>query len=87
MELTMKRTGPPPLAEPNVKLHHDGRDIFVIFNGLKIAKRGRPGTPDARRWVSIEPGYDVRERAGTLEVSVKEAECELSPFGKDEKLN
>jgi hypothetical protein len=37
----------------------DGNDIFVVFNGQKIAKRGRPGTPHAGRWVSLEPGFTV----------------------------
>jgi hypothetical protein len=22
----------------------DGKEVFVVFNGVKIAKRGRPGT-------------------------------------------
>jgi hypothetical protein len=37
----------------------DGRGVFVACDGLKIAKRGRPGTPQARTWVSLEPGWRV----------------------------
>jgi hypothetical protein len=40
-------------------IESDGRDLFVIFNGVKIAKRGQPDTPQAGQWVSLEPGYTV----------------------------
>jgi hypothetical protein len=36
-----------------------GGDLFMILDGVKIAKRGRPGTPQAKHWVSLEPGYTV----------------------------
>jgi hypothetical protein len=29
----------------------DGDDLFVIIDGGRIAKRGRPGTPQAKTWV------------------------------------
>jgi hypothetical protein len=41
------------------KIESDGRDLFVIFNGIKIAKRGYPDTPQAGQWVSLEPGFVV----------------------------
>jgi hypothetical protein len=40
-------------------IENDGADVFVTFNGVRIAKRGKPQTPQARMWVSIEPGYTV----------------------------
>jgi hypothetical protein len=40
-------------------IENDGSDVFVTFNGVRIAKRGKPETPQARTWVSIEPGYTV----------------------------
>lgn len=36
-----------------------GDDIFIVFDGMKIAKRGYPGTPQAMTWVSLEPGWQV----------------------------
>jgi len=39
----------------------DGEDIFLFADGLKIAKRGHPETAEANTWVSLEPGYIVRE--------------------------
>jgi hypothetical protein len=37
----------------------DGKDIFVIVDGVKIAKRGHPGTPEAGTWISLRPGWAV----------------------------
>jgi hypothetical protein len=41
------------------KIAGDGHDMFVIADGVKIAKRGHPGTPYAKTWVSLEPGWTV----------------------------
>jgi hypothetical protein len=35
----------------------DDEDCFLFVDGLKIAQRGRPGTPQADTWVSLEPGW------------------------------
>lgn len=43
-----------------LELMYDGVDIFVIFDGVRIAKRGRPESPQAGTWVSLEPGWEVR---------------------------
>jgi hypothetical protein len=40
-------------------IESDGRDLFVVFDGKRIAKRGHPGTPQAKTWVSLEPGFEV----------------------------
>jgi hypothetical protein len=41
------------------RLVSDGRDLFLIFECVKIAKRGRPGTPQADTWIVLEPGFAV----------------------------
>jgi hypothetical protein len=46
----------------------DGNDLFIVFKGVKIAKRGEPGTPHAGTWISLEPGYVVRDRKGAIVV-------------------
>jgi hypothetical protein len=34
--------------------------MFVVRNGKKIAKRGHPGTLQAKKtWISLEPGWQV----------------------------
>ena len=44
---------------PSLEIQFDGTDLYVVFNGVRIAKRGAKGTPQARTWVSLEPGYRV----------------------------
>jgi hypothetical protein len=41
----------------------DGRAdmIYVVWDGQRIAYRGLPGTPQARTWVSMVPGYEVTD--------------------------
>jgi hypothetical protein len=41
------------------KIESDGEDLFVVYDGVRIAKRGRPGTPQAGTWVSLKPGWSV----------------------------
>jgi hypothetical protein len=36
-----------------------GSDIFIVCDGVRIARRGYPGTPQAGTWVSLGPGYRV----------------------------
>jgi hypothetical protein len=45
-------------------LEPDGSDLFVTMDGKRVAKRGRPGTPQAGTWISLEPGIVV---GGTVE--------------------
>jgi hypothetical protein len=37
----------------------DRGDLLMLLDGVKIAKRGRPGTRQAGQWVSLKPGYTV----------------------------
>jgi hypothetical protein len=43
-------------------IESDGTNVFVIYDGKRIAKRGHPDTPQAGTWVSIEPGYTVWDK-------------------------
>ena len=36
-------------------------DMYLIFDGRRIAKRGKPGTLHAMTWISLEPGVVVRD--------------------------
>jgi hypothetical protein len=38
-----------------------GTTIYIRFDGRRIAYRGKPNTPQAKTWVSMVPGYEVRE--------------------------
>ena len=49
----------------------EGNEVFVVADGVKIAKRGHPGTPQAKTWVSLEPGWHVRDCDGGREIEVE----------------
>jgi hypothetical protein len=44
---------------PEATIEFDGEDIFVSFEGVRIAKRGHRGMPQAQTWILLEPGYRV----------------------------
>jgi hypothetical protein len=46
------------------ELESDGKSEFVVFNGIRIAKRGEPNTPQARTWEALVPGYRIIEEMG-----------------------
>ena len=48
-------------AALQVSIECKGGDIFVVADGVKIAKLGPPGTLQADTWVSLEPGWTVRD--------------------------
>jgi hypothetical protein len=43
---------------PTVEIEGD----FVVVDGMRIAKRGRPDSSQAKTWVSLEPGWTVVDR-------------------------
>jgi hypothetical protein len=47
------------MAVIKIEIVSDGIEIFVLENGVKIAKRGHPGTPTARTWIPLVAGYRV----------------------------
>lgn len=46
-------------------------EIYVVLDGVCIAKRGQPDTPQARTWVSLEPGYRVYDSPDKEEIVVE----------------
>jgi hypothetical protein len=42
-----------------VKITKSSKDVFVEVDGIRVARRGYPGSPEARTWVSVEPGWQV----------------------------
>jgi hypothetical protein len=41
------------------------------FDGVRIAHRGKPGTPQAKTWVSMKPGYEVLDNADLTQLEVR----------------
>ncbi len=46
-------------------------DLFVTLNGKRIAKRGHPGTPQARTWMPLEPGWTVKDTRHGKGISIE----------------
>ena len=61
--MTSDRADYGPKAPP-FEVQADGTDLYAVFHGVQIAKRGAKGTPQARTWISLEPGYRVRDEYG-----------------------
>jgi hypothetical protein len=36
--------------------------IYIVFDGVRIAKRGKPDTPQAKTWVSLVDGFRVLDK-------------------------
>ena len=43
-------------------IESDGIDVFVVYNGVRIAKRGDPNTEQAGTWVLLKPGCRVFDK-------------------------
>jgi len=59
-----------------VEVFCNGEDIFIVVDGIRIAKRGHPGTSQAKTWISLEPGYSVRDNVYSSGTSWIEIERE-----------
>jgi hypothetical protein len=64
----------PYRKHPKLELHSDGSDMFVVTDGLRIARRGHHNTPQAGTWISIEPGWEVIDNNDLTEISVRYTE-------------
>jgi hypothetical protein len=56
---------------PTAAIEADGENLFVVFDGVRIAKRGHPDTPQARTWIPLEPGYAVYSNHDHSEIAVE----------------
>jgi hypothetical protein len=60
-----------------------GADIFVALDDIKIAKRGKDGTPQADSWVVLEPGFMVSDSADLTKLVIEFGGKVLSlPYGE-----
>jgi len=48
----------PTVPPGSIKTEQDGDDVFLLLHGKRIAKRGRPGTLKAKRWIPIVSWID-----------------------------
>ena len=52
-------------------------DLFVVLDGVRIAKRGQPDTPQAKTWISLEPGFVVRDSRDLKAITVEKNGVEI----------
>ena len=46
-------------------------DMFVVVDGVRIARRGYPGTAQAGTWVSLESGWEVVDDGRRNTIAIK----------------
>jgi hypothetical protein len=51
-----------PAKGPKVEAEDTGQDLFIVVDGVRIAKRGRPETQEAMTWVSLVLGWTVNSQ-------------------------
>jgi hypothetical protein len=48
----------------------EGGAFFIEVEGVKIAMRGLPGTPEAETWISLEPGWEVTDDPDSSSIAI-----------------
>ena len=43
-------------------------DVFIVIDGVRVAKRGKPDSVQAGMWISLEPGWEVVNDEKTLSI-------------------
>jgi hypothetical protein len=58
-----KATRNKAVVEGAIEFSEDGPDdvnVYVVVDGRRVARRGKPDTPHEGQWISLEPGFVVR---------------------------
>jgi hypothetical protein len=45
------------------KIEKTNKSVFVVVDGVRVARRGYPDSQQAGTWVSIEPGWEALDSA------------------------
>jgi hypothetical protein len=61
-------------STPELAIETTEEGIFLIVDGIRIAKRGEPGTPQEETWIYLEAGYEVFEGEGFSAVVIDKFE-------------
>ena len=48
----------------------EGEDMYFVHDGVRIAKRGKPGTPQAMTWITLVPGWTLTDRDYPTKIDV-----------------
>lgn len=55
------------MGPKRLSIESEGRDIFVVVDGKKIAKRGQ----HENAWIPLEPGYVVMNSTGGNAIDIE----------------
>jgi hypothetical protein len=67
----LRGRGPIEQKNGTNEIESDGKDAFVVYNSVRIAKRGQPNSPEAGTWVSLEPGFRVSYKGYPAELVIE----------------
>ena len=48
----------PTVPPGSISMEQDGDNLFLLMHGIRIAKRGRPGTRKAKKWIPLVSWID-----------------------------
>ena len=60
---------------PKTEMASDGRDIFIVIDGVRVAKRGHSNTAETSTWVKLVPGWGIRDAVDGLVILRREGEA------------
>jgi hypothetical protein len=75
-QLTDKRYPIGKYGAGTLWFERDGMGRFILFDAVRIAEFGQPGTPQEGTWVSLEPGWKVTAPFGLTEILVQHKDNE-----------
>ena len=72
------------VGEAEAAFEFTGDDLFVLLDGRRIARRGQPGTAQAKTWVPMVPGYEVVDgkKLNSIVVTFRDPRFANIAFGK-----
>ena len=46
---------------PKANIEFTETDCFFVVDGVRVARRGKPGTRAAKTWLTLVPGWHIRQ--------------------------
>jgi hypothetical protein len=59
-----------PTRGPKIEIDEDSRDMLVVVNGVTIARRAYPDTPEPSTWVSLASGWTVTSSEDLSQIEI-----------------
>jgi hypothetical protein len=53
-------------SKAKIRTEQEHGEFYLVVDGVRIAKRGQPGTPQAGTWISLVPGWEVGGTIGRI---------------------